>query len=162
MESPNITIEELQNMRVIYVRFRGTYIEFRKNSRRLFNQIFSFAKENNLIIENVTKVLTIYHDNPFITNEKDLRTSVAMTVPLDAKFQETDEITSMIISGKYGVGHFHLSPSEYGEAWKYMYENWLFIGSEKPRDSFPFEMYITEPPKKFKDKSYTDIYIPIE
>jgi AraC family transcriptional regulator len=118
-------------MRVIYVRFRGTYIEFRKNSRRLFNQIFNFARENNLIIENVTKVLTIYHDNPFITNEKDLRTSVAMTVPLDAKFQETDEITSMIISGKYGVGHFHLSPSEYGEAWKYMYEKWLFIGSEK-------------------------------
>jgi AraC family transcriptional regulator len=162
MESPSITIEELQNVRVIYIRFRGTYIEFRKNSRRLFNQIFTYAKENNLIIENVSKVLTIYHDNPFITNEKDTRTSIAMTVPLDAKFQETNEITSMIISGKYGVGHFHLSPSEYGEAWKYMYENWLFIGSEKPRDSFPFEMYITEPPKRFKDKSYTDIYIPID
>lgn len=59
-------------------------------------------------------------------------------------------------------GHFHLSPSEYGEAWEYMYQKWLFVGSQKPRDSFPFEMYMTEPPKKFKDKSYTDIYIPIE
>jgi len=162
MEIPNITIEELKDVRVIYIRFRGTYIEFRKNSRRLFNQIFKFAQDNDLIIENQTKVLTIYHDNPFITDEKNLRTSVAMTVPNDAKFVETDNITSMIINGKFGIGHFHLSPSEYGEAWTYMYQNWLFVGSEKPRDSFPFEMYITEPPKKFKDKSYTDIYIPIE
>ncbi|WP_053595935.1 MULTISPECIES: sigma factor [Lysinibacillus] len=31
-----------------------------------------------------------------------------------------------------------------------------------PRDSFPFELYVTEPPKNFKAKSKTDIYVPIE
>lgn len=31
----------------------------------------------------------------------------------------------------------------------------------KGRDAVPFELYVSEPPKNFKDKSLTDIYIPI-
>lgn len=42
-----------------------------------------------------------------------------------------------------------------------MYQEWLFKDKAKPRDDVPFEMYITEPPKKMRDKSLTDIYIPI-
>lgn len=161
METPIISIEEIE-MKVIYVRFRGSYVAFRKNARKLFNQVFDFAKKNDLIVEGWTKVMTLYHDNPFITKENDLRTSVAMMVPLDAKIDETEDITSMMIQGKYLVGHYHLSPKEYGEAWNMIYQEYLLKGDEKPRDTFPFEMYITEPPRKFSDKSYTDIYIPIE
>lgn len=161
METPTITIEEIE-MKVIYIRFRGSYIAFRRTARKLFNQVFAFAKKNDLIVEGWTKVMTLYHDNPYITKEHDLRTSVAMMVPLTTRIDETEEITSMMIKGKYLVGHFHLSPKEYEEAWKIMYQTYLFKGNDKLRDSFPFEMYISEPPKKISDKSYTDIYIPIE
>jgi AraC family transcriptional regulator len=161
MEKPNIKIENI-DIRVIYVRFKGSYVDFRKNSRKLFNQLFKFAKERDLIIENVTKVLTIYQDNPFITDEKNLRTSVAMTIPKDVEINEIEDINVMTINGKYGVGHFEISAKEYGEAWNYMYNQWLFKEKVKPRDTFPFELYVTEPPKNMKDKSFTDIYIPIE
>ncbi len=161
MEKPNITIENI-NTRVIYVRFKGSYVAFRKNSRKMFNQLFAFASANNLIIEGETKVLTIYHDNPFITDAENLRTSVAMTIPSDTVINEIEEINVMQISGKYGIGNFEISPPEYESAWKYMYQEWLFKGEEKPRDSFPFELYVTEPPKRWKEKSFTDIYIPIE
>lgn len=161
METPSITIEEIE-MKVIYVRFRGSYIAFRKNATKLLNQLIAYAKKRDLIVEAWTKILIIYHDNPYITKGDDLRTSVAMMVPLDVRIDETDDITSMMIRGKYMVGHFHLSPKEYGEAWRMMYHEYLFKRDEKPRDTFPFEMYITEPPKKFSDKSYTDIYVPIE
>ncbi len=161
MEKPNITIENI-DIRVIYVRFKGSYVDFRKNSRKLFNQLFKFAKERDLIIENVTKVLTIYQDNPFITDEKNLRTSVAMTIPKNVEINEIEDINVMTINGKYGVGHFEISAKEYGEAWNYMYNQWLFKEKVKPRDTFPFELYVTEPPKNMKDKSFTDIYIPIE
>lgn len=161
MERPNITIENIST-RVIYVRFKGSYVAFRKNSRKLFNKLFSFAKKNKLIIEGQTKVLTIYHDNPFITDEENLRTSVAMTIPSDVVIDEIQEINVMNISGKFGVGHFEISAKEYEEAWKHMYQEWLFKGNDKPRDSFPFELYVTEPPKRLCDKSFTDIYIPIE
>lgn len=160
MDKPNITIEYFDT-RVIYVRFKGSYVAFRKNGRKLFNQLFSFATEHNLVIPGETKVLTIYHDNPFITDAENLRTSVAMTIPNDVEINEIEEINVMNINGKYGVGHFEISAMEYEAAWQYMYNEWLFKGEEKPRDSFPFELYVTEPPKRLKDKSFTDIYIPI-
>jgi AraC family transcriptional regulator len=161
VEKPNITIEYF-NTRVIYVRFKGSYVAFRKNGRKLFNQLFSFATEHNLVIPGETKVLTIYHDNPFITDAENLRTSVAMTIPNDVEINEIEEINVMTIEGKFGVGHFEISAMEYEAAWQYMYHEWLYKGSEKPRDSFPFELYVSEPPKRLKDKCFTDIFIPIE
>jgi AraC family transcriptional regulator len=161
VENPNITIEYFTT-RVIYVRFKGSYVAFRKNGRKMFNQLFSFATEHNLVIPGETKVLTIYHDNPFITDAENLRTSVAMTIPNDVVINEIEEINVMNINGKYGVGHFEISAMEYEAAWQYMYQEWLFKGEEKPRDSFPFELYVSEPPKRLKEKSFTDIYIPIE
>lgn len=98
MNRPTITIETIE-MNIIYIRFRGSYLQFRKNSRKLFNELFSFAKKHQLIEENRTKVLTIYHDNPFITAADDLRTSVAMTVPVDSEVVTEGQISSMTMSG---------------------------------------------------------------
>ena len=161
MEKPTITKEDII-MKVIYIRFRGTYLEFRRNALRMHRALVAFAVKNNLVIPSVTRILTIYHDNPFITKATDLRTSMAMTVPLDSKYEEDDQICTMNISGKYAILHYNLSRREYDEAWKYAYHEWLFKSDDKPRDSFPFEMYITEPPKNASDRSLTDIYIPIE
>ncbi|MBP2098211.1 AraC family transcriptional regulator [Enterococcus rivorum] len=161
IEPINISTEELEDQRIIYIRFRGSYVEFRKHSRNLFKELFDFATKNHLIVPEKTKVLTIYDDNPFITDEKNLRTSVTMTIPKEAKVIESGNICESSISGKFGVGHFEISATQYGEAWQYMYQEWLFKDKAKPRDAVPFEIYITEPPKNLKDKSLTDIYIPI-
>ena len=161
IEPKSITTENLENLNIIYIRFRGSYAAFRKQSRKMFNELFEFATKNELIIENETKVLTIYDDNPFITDAKNLRTSVAMTIPNDRPIQETGNICLSSISGKFGVGHFELSAKEYGDAWQYMYQEWLFKDERKVRDAVPFELYVTEPPRNSKEKSLTDIYIPI-
>lgn len=160
MKEPNISIETIE-MKVIYVRFRGSYLEFRKQSKKMIKTLFAFATTHNLIIEDVTKVLTIYHDNPYITNSDNLRTSVAMSIPKDIVIEENGDVSSMILSGKFAVGHFEISLKEYEEAWQYMYNN-VLIDNVEPRDAAPFELYVNEPPKNFKDKSFTDIYIPIQ
>nr|TXF81854.1 AraC family transcriptional regulator [Alkalicoccus halolimnae] len=157
-----ITVENYE-VEVIYIRFKGSYTEFRKNSRKMFNELFKYAKKYNLIRENHTKVMTIYHDNPFITDSKNLRTSVAMTVPSNTTIVEEGKIGTMKFGGKYVVLHFELSIGEYEKAWKYAYSDWLLKNDKyTPRDSFPFELYVTEPPEDYKKKSKTDIYIPIE
>ena len=102
----SITTEILEHQKIIYVRFRGSYTEFRKNSRKLFKELFDFATTNNLIIPDITKILTIYDDNPYITQEKDLRTSVAMTISNSINVIEKGNICVSSISGKFGVGHF--------------------------------------------------------
>ncbi|MDD2238853.1 MAG: GyrI-like domain-containing protein [Bacilli bacterium] len=161
MEKPQISKKDIE-IKVIYIMFKGTYLDFRKNALKMHKELVAFAEKNNLIIPNVTKIITIYHDNPFITKGTNLRTSMAMTVPLDSNYKEEGNISTMNISGKYAILHYNLSRREYDEAWKYSYHEWLFKSKEKPRDSFPFEMYITEPPRNAKDKSLTDIYIPLE
>lgn len=148
--------------RVIYIRFKGTYAAFRRNSKKMFAQLFSFAEKNNLIDEGETKVLTIYHDNPFITDEKNLKTSVAMTIPHDANITLEGEICDLSFSGRYAVLEYDLSMRDYGEAWKDSYDWLLNQSGEVPRDDFPFELYVTEPPKNYKDTSITSINLPIE
>ena len=155
-----ITIEEV-DVKIIYIRFRGSYVAFRKQSRRLFKALFTFAEANNLIIPGVTKVLTMYDDNPFITEDTNLRTSIAMTIPVTANVVETDEICVSQIKGKFGVGHFELGVKDYEAAWQYMYQNWLLKEPHRIRDAVPFELYVTDPPKNFKTTSLTDIYLPI-
>ena len=83
MKKPTITKETIE-LKVIYVRYRGTYIGFRKNALKMYKELVKFAEKKALIIPNITKIITIYHDNPYITKEANLRTSMAMTVPLDS------------------------------------------------------------------------------
>lgn len=162
MDIPNITIGKEINMKVIYLRFRGSYIEFRKNSKNMYEKLLNYTIKNGLYEEGKNMVMTIYHDNPYITKSNNLRTSIAMSVTDGVTHVDDEEITLMVISGKFAVGRFDLKLTEYGDAWVYMYKEWLFKSNVKPRDSFPFEMYITKPPKNYKDSSTTDIYIPIE
>lgn len=162
MKNPIIRFENNFKMKVIYLRFRGSYLEFRKHSQMMYEKLFSYAVRKGIFEEGKNMVMTIYHDNPFITKSKDLRTSVAMSVNNDITDVDDDEITIMDIEGKYAVGRFDLKLTEYGEAWNYMYQAWLFKSDSIPRDSFPFEMYMSRPPKNYKDTSTTDIYIPIE
>ncbi len=140
IEPISITTVNLDNQKIIYIRFRGSYLEFRKNSRKLFKELFEFGIKNELINPDVTKVLTMYNDNPFITKDENLRSSIL---------------------GKFGVGHFNISAKEYEQAWHYMYQEWLFKDESQIRDAVPFELYVTEPAKNMTDKSLTDIYIPI-
>ena len=39
----NITTENIDNQRIIYIRFRGSYVDFRKQSRKMFKELFEFA-----------------------------------------------------------------------------------------------------------------------
>lgn len=127
----NITTEQLEDQKIIYIRFKGSQTEFRKNNRKLFNELFEFATNNNLVHSESTKVLTIDDDNPYITKDKNLRTSVAITIPNNISVTELGNICISSISGKFGVGHFEISAKEYGDAWQYMYQEWLFKDDSK-------------------------------
>lgn len=161
MEIPTIEVKDIE-FKVIYVRFKGSYLEFRRNAMKMFKKLEKYAIKHNLLVDQLTKVMTLYHDNPFITDQDNLRTSVALSVPLSFIVNDDDEIGELMIQGKYAVLHYSLTLKDYEEAWWYAYHDWLFKSNVKPRDTFPFELYVTKPPRNFKDTSLTDIYIPIE
>jgi AraC family of transcriptional regulator, multidrug resistance transcriptional activator len=68
MEHPTIEIKEIE-VKVIYVRFKGSYLEFRKNAMKMFKTLEKYAQKHNLLVDQLTKVMTLYHDNPFITDQ---------------------------------------------------------------------------------------------
>ena len=46
IEPKSITTENLEGLTFIYIRFRGSYAAFRKQSRKMFNELFEFATKN--------------------------------------------------------------------------------------------------------------------
>ncbi len=155
---------ELQtlNWRVIYVRFTGTYPEMAKAMPGMMQKIYRFALGQKLLNPKITKILSVYHDNPELTEAAQLRTSLCMVVPEDAEIRLKDDIGEMRIEGVYAVGHFELMPHEYPAAWQYLYGEWLPGSGYQPRDTFPFEVYVSDPSKNPGGKQLLDVYVPVE
>ena len=156
-----ISVEDIK-MPIIYMRHRGEYIKFRKSSRAMFQKLFEFGFEEDIIKEGISKAMIIYDDNPYITSQKELRTSVGISLSNDKKSQLDDVTTRRNIEGKFVVFHFSLLQSEYAKAWEYIYSDWLKDCSCTLRDAAPFEMYIEDPKLSKTTKTKVDFYIPIE
>ncbi len=157
------SVEKVEvDMQVVYLRHTGSYEEFAKVVPVMMKKLYDFAISKNLLQFEDQKVLTIYHDNPEITSDSQLRTSVCISIPKGLKIETTEEIGVMDISGNYGVGHFEVLENEYQAAWQYMYGEWLPNSNYQPRDALPFEVYVSNPHENVGSKQLLDIYLPIE
>ena len=107
-----------------------------------------------------TKFITIYHDNPDITDETKLRTDVCLTVP--AGTQVDGEIgKAKIPAGKYAVAHFEITPDQYQDAWNAVYGGWLPEGGYQPDDGPCYELYLNDPKEHPEGKHIVDICVPV-
>ncbi|MNI40618.1 DNA gyrase inhibitor [compost metagenome] len=155
----------MDDMHVAYVRHLGTYEDLKIVFGSLMQQLLNYCYERNLIEPKRTKVLTIYHDNPEITEGQHRRTSLCITIPSQAAHAVEDgdsDIGMMIIpSGRYAVGHFEILSNEYSAAWDYLCGEWLPQSGFLPRDTSSFEVYLSEPDPNPRNKQQVDIYLPI-
>lgn len=154
-----LTVESLQ---VIYLRFTGSYQKLATAMPNMMKKLYDFAASRNLLVPGETKVMTLYHDNPDMTEEDQLRTSLCLSVPNTCKVEVNGEIGLMSLSGKYAVGHFELTRDDFAAAWQYMYGEWLPSSACQPRDALPFEVYVSEPPQTPDGKQLVAIYLPVE
>ncbi|BBI33385.1 AraC family transcriptional regulator [Cohnella abietis] len=160
-----VAIKTIDEMHVAYVRHLGTYEDLKIVFGSLMQQLFHYLNERNLIDPRTIKVLTIYHDNPEITEDHHRRTSLCITIPSNAvevvDNGESDIGIMVIPSGRYAVGHFEIFPNEYSAAWDYLCGEWLPQSGYLPRDTSSFEVYLTEPNSDPRKKQLVDIYLPI-
>jgi len=155
----NVEIKDIDEFNVIYVRYIGPYKGDEKLFKKLFDKLFQWAGPRNLVNFPETKCIIIYHDNPEITEENKLRTSVCISISKDAKVDgEIGKLT--IPGGKYAVARFKLIGSdEFGEAWNWLYGQWLPQSGYEADDRPCFELYPEE--KKENGKFIVDIYCPV-
>ena len=156
----NVTIKEIPEMTVAYVRYIGPYAGNSDLFKGLYEKLFKWAGARGLLNFPETKCMCIYHDDPNITDEEKLRTSVCITVPEDTEVG--GEVGKMKVpGGKYAFANFRLDETQFAQAWNMVCKDWLPESGYVPDDRPTFEMYNndvnTDPEHKFD----VDIVIPV-
>lgn len=163
LENSGITLENMEEKQAVYVRHTGTYETLAKEYAGLMQKLFIGAQKQQLLADGENWVLAIYHDNPEFGEQEQFRTSLCLTVPKHLQAKEADGLGVMQLKGGlYAVGHFQIQKEQFGDAWDYMYRQWLMTSGYVPRNSSPFEVYRNNPKEDESHRIEVDIYVPIE
>ncbi len=156
----NVEVKSLPERTVAYLRHTGPYQGNTELFARLFGQLAQWAGPRGLLGPNA-QFMSLYHEDPAVTDSDKLRVTVACVVPDDT---ETDgEIGRMkVAGGEYAVGRFEIDPAEYGEAWDAMYGQWLPKSGYQPDDRPALELYLNDPQTHPEKKHIVEICIPVK
>ncbi len=156
-----VRVKDIPALHVAYVRHVGPYKGDAALFERLFTQLFTWAGPRGLLASPDLKVLAVYHDDPAVTEESKLRTSVCITVPAGTN-GEGEVGTMTIQGGTYAIAHFELDPTEYEAAWNAL-GSWLpGSGYQHDMKSPAFEVYLNDPREHPEHKHIVDIYLPVK
>ncbi len=155
-----VVVRDIEDIHVVYIRHTGPYKADEALFQRLFMKLAQWAQPRGLFSPE-TKSLTIYHDDPNITDEEKLRISVCFSVPegteVDGEIGKTT-----IKAGKYAVASFEIGSDQFEEAWTSVYSDWLPQSGYQPDDRPCFELCLNDPRTHPEGKHIVDIYVPVK
>jgi AraC family transcriptional regulator len=157
--SADVTVREMPERTVAYIRHVGPYAGDADLFAGLFGRLFRWAEPRGLFRPGETEVMSVYHDDPAITEEQKLRVSACLTVPPDTEVE--GEVGKMTIAGgRYATARFELKPQDYGAAWQAVYGGWLPESGYQPDDRPAFELYHGQPGPD--GRNTVDICVPVK
>jgi AraC family transcriptional regulator len=156
-----VRVEDLPEVTIAYIRHVGPYAGDSELFKGLFGRLFQWAGPRNLLRFPETQILSIYHDDPHVTDEAKLRTSVGITVA--GETEVSGEIGKMQMpAGRYAQARFELEPHQYEAAWNTVYGGWLPDSGYQPADGLPFERYLNNPDDHPQGKHIVEICMPVK
>lgn len=156
-----VEVKEVESMTVAYVRHVGPYAGDSALFEGLYNKLYQWAGPRGLLNFPETKCLSIYHDNPEITDEEKLRISICISVPKDTEVG--GEIGKMEVpGGLYAIGHFEINEDEYTDAWNFLCGEWLINSGYEPDERPCYELSLNNPKEHPEKKHIVDIYEPVK
>jgi len=151
-----VIVKEMPDMQVIYCRHTGAFNQI----GQAYGKLMQFAGPRGLLNTPDAKTLTVYHDDPSVTEIEKVRQSACLVVQGDVKVE--GEIGKMTVSGgKYAVGHFEIGEIEFEKAWNTMCL-WLTESGYEPGEGYPYELYYNDHTKHPEHKFILDICIPVK
>ena len=102
-----------------------------------------------------------YHDDPEVTEDEKLRTSVCVTVPPGTDGGNDVGIMTLA-GGATAFARFELPPDAYSGAWTAVYKEWLPKSGYQPDDRPPMELYRNDPNEHPEGKCIVDICVPVK
>ncbi|RJP77287.1 MAG: AraC family transcriptional regulator [Candidatus Zixiibacteriota bacterium] len=159
--SAQVEIHDRPAQRVAYVRHLGPYAGQEQLFQGLFHKLMAWAGPRGLIRFPQTQLLTIYHDDPNLTDERKLRLSACMTVPSDTEGEGEVGVLDLP-AGRYAQARFEIRADQYGEAWDALYGGWLPTSGYVPDDRPCFELYHNDPTTHPQGKHIITICVPVK
>ena len=157
----NVEVKDMPELEVAYVRHIGPYQGDSELFASLFEKLMTWAGPRGLIRFPETQMMTVYYDDPEITEDAKLRVDACITVPVNTPVE--GEIGRMAIpGGKYAVAHFELKDDEYGDAWNTLFGGWLPESGYQPADGPSYELYLNDPKQHPEGKCIVDICVPVK
>jgi AraC family transcriptional regulator len=157
----DVEVKELDPVHVAYVRHVGPYKGDAALFGRLWGQIMKWAAPRGLIQPETTKCLSVYHDDPEITDDDKLRVSICISVPEGTKVEgEVGEMT--VPGGTFAVARFELADDEYAAAWAALYGGWLPESGFQPDDRPAYELCLNDPKQHPQGKAEIAICVPVK
>lgn len=156
-----IEVTVISQMTVAYIRVIGTFNGEKEVFQKAIARLLRWTEIRDLIHFPETKILSLYHDHPDVTDDANLRTSLCITVPEHTRV--SGEIGKMMIpGGKYVVAHFIIGAEEFKPAWDFIWGEWLPESGYQPDERPCFEVYMNNPDEHPEHKTIVDIYVPVK
>ncbi|UCH95933.1 MAG: AraC family transcriptional regulator [Candidatus Aminicenantes bacterium] len=156
-----VEVKDMPDFNVAYVRHIGPYKGDSQLFENLFKKLMTWAGPRGLLRFPETKCISVYHDDPNVTDEAKLRTDVCITVPEDTAVE--GEIGKMKVpGGKFAVAHCEVSADEYEDAWNMLMGGWLPESGYQPDDRLCYELYLNDPKEHPENKHIVDICLPVK
>lgn len=105
-------IKNLAALEIIYCRHQGALDQMQD----AFGKLIQWAYPRGLMANPEMRLLSVYHDDPRITETSKLTADAGMIINTDVK-PEGEIGKHTIQSGLYAVGHFEISMEEFPDAW---------------------------------------------
>lgn len=156
-----VRVETVTPFPVLYIRHTGPYAGDSALFQDLFGRLMRWAGPRGLLRFPETRLMSVYHDNPEITEQENLRLSVCITVP--AGTAGSGEVNCMEISGgEYAKAVFEIDASQYRAVWDWMFCNWLPASGYQPDDRPALENYLNNPEEHPQKKHIVEFWIPVK
>ena len=156
MLNKGIEIKNMPEMNLIYTRHVG---EFHLIGQA-YGKLMQWAGPRGLLSNPDFKTVTVYHDDPNVTEMDKVRQSASITVSEDV--QPEGEFGKMTVpAAKSVVGHFEIDATQFKQAWDEVCV-WLSESGYQPADGNPYELYHKDPEDHPEKKFVLDICIPVK
>lgn len=150
-----IEVKQLAEINLAYVAHTGPFQEI----GQAYGKLMQWAGPKGLLNSPDAKTITVYHDDPNVTEESKLRQSAG--VLLSSPVKTEGEIGSMTLpAGKFAVGRFEIPFSEFQRSWQSMFV-WINENGYKATGEDCFEIYHNNFNTHPQKKSIIDICIPL-
>ena len=151
-----IEVKEMPELTLAYMTHVGEFHLIGK----VYEKLFRWAGPRGLLDNPDLKTVTVYHDDPNVTEISKVRQSAG--IKLDKEIQPDNEANIMKVpGGRYAVGRFEITEEGFEKAWNGMCV-WVAENGYKSRDGEYYELYHSDPEKHPEGKFVLDICVPVE